>query len=83
MKTNFEIASQKRFHSFLESIVNVAVGLGINIMAQHYVFPIFEIHITWAQNFGIAMIFTVISIIRSYLLRRAFNGLHVKQSLSI
>lgn len=77
MKSVEEIASQKRLHSLLESIVNVIVGLGINIIIQHLVFPLFGIQISWAQNMQIAGIFTVVSIVRSFFLRRAFNQWHV------
>lgn len=72
-------ASQPKHHSFIESIVNVAVGLGINIIAQHLVFPLFGIYISWGQNLQIAGIFTVISIIRSYCLRRGFNHYHIRK----
>lgn len=72
-------ASQPKHHSFVESIINVTVGLVINITAQHLIFPIFGIYISWSQNFSIAMIFTVISIIRSYALRRGFNWWHVRK----
>lgn len=72
-------ASQPKHHSFIESIVNVAVGLGINITAQHLVFPLFGIYISWGQNLQIAGIFTVISIIRSYCLRRGFNHYHIRK----
>lgn len=71
-------ASQPKYHSFIESIINVAVGLGINIMAQHLLFPLFGIYISWGQNLQIAGIFTIISIIRSYCLRRGFNWYHIK-----
>ena len=72
-------ASQPKHHSFIESIINVAVGLGINIMGQHLVFPLFGIYITWGQNLQIAGIFTVISIIRSYCLRRGFNAILMRK----
>ena len=72
-------ASQPKHHSFIESIINVVVGLGINIIAQRLVFPLFGIYITWGQNLQIAGIFTIISIARSYLLRRGFNWLHIRK----
>ena len=78
MTTLKQKASQPRVHSFFESIINVAVGLGINILAQHLIFPLFGIYISWGQNLRIAMIFTVISIARSYLLRRGFNHWHIR-----
>lgn len=73
-----EVTSQPKKFSFLESCVNVAVGLVINVTAQAIVFPWFGIRIPFASNLGIAGIFTVISIARSYGLRRAFNAIHVR-----
>lgn len=60
--------------SLFESFVNVFVGLGIAILTQMIVFPFFDISISFGDNVIIACIFTVISIFRSYLIRRLFNG---------
>lgn len=73
-----EVASQKKWHSLLESIVNIIVGMVINIFAQQGVFPYFGIQISFTQSFEIACIFTGISLVRSFFLRRAFNAWHVK-----
>lgn len=73
-----QIAGQPKKYSFLESIVNVLVGAGINITAQAIIFPWFGIHIPFSENLEIAGIFTIISIIRSFFLRRAFNWWHTK-----
>lgn len=83
MVTIKEAASQKRWHSFLESVVNVSVGMAINVVAQHFIFPWFGLHISWTQNLGIAGIFTVISIARSFCLRRVFNRWHIRQVTTI
>lgn len=64
---------QKKRHSLIESIANTAIGFGINVTAQHLIFPLFGIFISWSENLTIAMFFTVISIIRGYVLRRVFN----------
>ena len=64
---------QKKRHSLIESIANTAIGFGINVTAQHLIFPLFGIFISWSENLTIAMFFTVISIIRGYLIRRFFN----------
>jgi hypothetical protein len=68
---------QRRIASFVESIVNVLVGIGIAIGAQVIIFPWFNIHISLTETFEIALLMTVISIIRSYLLRRLFEHLRV------
>jgi len=65
--------SQSKRMSFVESLANVAVGYGINCAAQAIVFPWFGIRIPISHNLTIGLIFTVISIVRSYTLRRIFN----------
>ena len=69
---------QSRRHSFLESIQNVAVGYGIAILTQIVVFPLFGIHIPIRDNLLIGVLFTIVSIVRSYALRRAFNWWHLR-----
>lgn len=67
--------SQSRTMSAIESVANVAVGYGIAVAAQAAVFPLFGIHATAADHLAIGAIFTVVSLARSYLLRRIFNRL--------
>lgn len=67
--------AQSKKHSLVESITSTAIGLGINVTAQHFIFPLFGIYIGWDSNFMIAVIFTFISIARGYVIRRWFNFL--------
>lgn len=66
---------QSRLHSLIEAWVNVAIGFSINLIANLIVLPAFGYHVTIGDAFGIGLVFTVISIARSYLIRRWFNGL--------
>lgn len=70
---------QSRIHSLIESFVNILAGYLIALAAQLLVFPLFSIHIPLASNLAIGAIFTVVSLCRSYALRRAFNWWHVHQ----
>jgi hypothetical protein len=65
--------SQTRLGSLVESIVNVLIGFGVGVASQYYIFPLFDIHIPFWTNVEIAVWFTVISIARSYVVRRMFN----------
>ena len=65
--------SQSRRWSFFESCVNVAVGYGVAVAAQIIVFPWFGMNVTLPQNLMIGVIFTAVSLARSYALRRVFN----------
>ena len=67
--------SQTQLGSFAEAWANIAVGFAINFTANLYVLPWFGFNVTHGQAFGIGVIFTVISLVRSYVLRRWFNGL--------
>lgn len=68
--------------SFTESLVNVAIGYGIAIAAQEVIFPLFGVHIPFRDNLTIGAMFTVISIVRSYCLRRVFNWWHCRPIIS-
>lgn len=65
--------SQSRRMSFLESCINVAVGYGVAVAAQIAIFPVFGIKVPLADNLMIGAFFTIVSIARSYALRRVFN----------
>lgn len=65
--------NQSRLESFIEAWVNVAIGFGINLVANILVLPWFGFHVTVSQAFGIGLIFTIISVARSYAVRRFFN----------
>jgi hypothetical protein len=61
--------------SLLESVANVVVGYGVAVIAQIVVFPLFGLEVTLSQNLQIGLVFTGVSLVRSYLLRRAFETL--------
>ena len=65
--------SQSKRGSFIEACVNVLIGYGINFTANALILPHFGFNITLAQNLQIGVLFTVISVARSYVIRRWFN----------
>lgn len=72
---------QTRLQSLFESVLNILIGAALSYLAQVLVFPLYGIHISWQQDIQIVVIFTVLSIARSYCLRRLFNHLHRKMSV--
>lgn len=64
---------QSKRGSVTEAIVNVIVGYGINMTANAMLFPLFGWHISLRQNIALGVFYTVISLVRSYCLRRTFN----------
>lgn len=67
--------SQTRTGSIAEAFANILVGFTINYIANLLVFPLFGMHISPVNNFYMGLIYTVISLARSFILRRYFNGL--------
>lgn len=65
--------TQSRRMSAVESVANVLVGYGIAVTAQVLVFPLFGLHASLGDNLAIGAVFTVVSLARSYALRRVFN----------
>ena len=65
--------TQSRTMSAVESVANVAIGYGVAVATQAAVFPLFGIHATATDHLAIGAIFTVVSLVRSYCLRRVFN----------
>jgi hypothetical protein len=66
---------QSKKSSALEAVANTVVGWGINYSANLIVLPLFGIPISAGKAFWIGVVFTAISLVRSYVLRRYFNGL--------
>ena len=69
---------QSRAMSLVEAVTNVIVGSGVAVVTQILIFPIFGLHTTLAQNLKMGLIFTVVSIGRSYALRRFFEAIRMR-----
>jgi hypothetical protein len=65
--------SQKKKHSLLEVIVNVAAGLLISFLIQLWIYPLLNIPVSLKQNIFITTVFFIASFIRGYIIRRIFN----------
>lgn len=69
------MSDQSRMGSFIEAMVNVVIGGSINFVANWLILPLLGFHtLSVASNCLITVIFTAISVVRSYILRRTFNG---------
>ena len=64
---------QSKTFSLIESLTNVAVGYLVSLAGQILIFPLFGIDVPIRDNILIGVAFTVLSIVRSYYLRRIFN----------
>lgn len=66
--------SQTRIGSLIEACANVAIGFGINWVANLLILPLFGFNVTGSQAFNMGLMFTAISVARSYAIRRWFNA---------
>ena len=71
---------QTRLMSLVESVANVIVGYGVAVVTQILIFPIFGLHTTLAQNLKMGAIFTLVSIARSFALRRVFEAIRMRST---
>jgi hypothetical protein len=69
---------QSRLGSLIETITNIVIGFIISMSINAWILPAMGYHVTLTQNFIITVTFTVVSIIRSYALRRVFNVISMK-----
>lgn len=66
---------QSRMGSLVETLVNIVIGFTFNFVLNLVILPVFfDKHISLSANFAMGCIFTVTSILRSYGIRRWFNG---------
>ena len=64
---------QTKKQSLLESLTNVLIGYSTAFVSQLLIFPLFSIDVTIGDNLLIGLYFTLISLVRSYVVRRYFN----------
>jgi hypothetical protein len=73
---------QSRSHSVAESAANIAIGYVYSVAIQCMIFPLFGIHTSFGKNAEIGAAFTVLSLIRSYTLRRIFNRISAPKTVA-
>ena len=69
---------QSRVHSMLEACFNVGTGFLLSWILQAYLVPILwpTVSTTKVEAFWITMMFTGVSLVRVYALRRLFVRMH-------
>ena len=71
---------QTKKQSFVEACVQTLVAFTISVLIQPHLYALWGFHITLADSAVLAGIFTLISLVRSYIIRRMFNWQHLKKS---
>lgn len=69
---------QSRFMSMVEAVANILIGYGIATIGQVYIFWALNKPISWETSFIVGAFMTIVSLVRSYTLRRIFNRFHQK-----
>jgi hypothetical protein len=66
--------SQTRRESIIEAWTNIVIGFSINYTANLIFLPMVGAELTAANNFWLGWLYTAVSILRQYALRRWFNS---------
>tara|TARA_R110001606_G_scaffold4446_3_gene20659 strand:- start:126 stop:338 length:213 start_codon:yes stop_codon:yes gene_type:complete len=66
---------QSKRNSAFEAATNVIIGYLVSVLANVLILPLFGYNVTIGDSFAIGLAFTVVSLVRSYVLRRIFNRL--------
>jgi hypothetical protein len=64
--------AQSKTRSCAEAWINIAIGYSINFVANLVVFPLFGYNVSVRDNIVIGVIYTGISLVRQYVIRRWF-----------
>ena len=65
---------QSKRESMIETLTSVFVGWLIGVILNLTILPLFDYNITVVDSLWVSLIFTVISVVRGYVIRRAFNS---------
>ena len=71
---------QSRWMSLVEAVTNIVVGYGLAVLTQIIVFPLFGLHASLSENLLIGCVFVGVSLVRSFAIRRLFNGAWLARS---
>lgn len=77
--TNTAAGKQSRAMSLVEATANVVAGYVVAVLTQFWIFPMFGLVVSAADNLVIGGIFTAVSIVRSFTLRRLFEGVRARR----
>lgn len=71
--------TQSRAMSFVEALANVIVGFLLALLTQIVAFPLIGLQVSATDNLLIGGIFTAVSIMRSFILRRLFEAIRTRK----
>ena len=65
---------QTKKWSMIETLVSVGIGWLIGVILNMLVLPLFDYDVNLTDGVLISIIFTAVSVVRSYVVRRFFNS---------
>jgi hypothetical protein len=78
MSGDTPLGRQSRTMSLVEWTANVVVGFLLALLTQIALFPLFGLVVSAADNILIGSIFTAVSLVRSFTLRRFFEAVRAR-----
>ena len=69
------VSMQTKKESLIESLTSTTIGIIIGIVLNLTILPMFGYPVSLSDSLWISVIFTAVSIIRGYVVRRWFNSL--------
>jgi hypothetical protein len=60
--------------SMWEAWTNIGIGFSVNYVANLLLLPLVGLVLTHSQNFWLGCVYTAISVVRQFVIRRCFNG---------
>lgn len=73
------VLMQSKKDSLIESLTSTTIGVIIGIVLNLTILPVFGYPVSLSDSLWISVIFTIVSIIRSYIIRRWFNSKEKRQ----
>lgn len=65
---------QSKKQSLIESLTSVGIGWIIGVILNMLVLPLFDYDVSLTDGVLISIIFTAVSVVRSYVVRRIFDS---------
>lgn len=72
---------QSARHSLIETLIGTAIGFVVSVLVWELVVnPVWHLETSFVSNLSITALFTIVSVIRGYVVRRIFNVLAHKNN---
>lgn len=70
-----KMITQSKSKSFIEALTNTFIGYITTLIVSPFIYWICNVEVTIGQMSSVTLLFTIVSILRNYIIRRWFNKL--------